>query len=119
MRKVLYLLLLIITFGCEKEKAKPTYDTAKLVDKWWYLPYSTGTINHRFNTDATADIFYDYDYAINGGINYKWKGRNDSLIVLAGVIYSFSEYDKYKVISITDSVLTLSKDGIQFMMYDK
>lgn len=110
--------VIILVFGCTKEVSKPSFDTSKLVDKWWYKPYWTGTINYRFKSDGTADMVHDYNYAVNGGINYKWKGKGDSLILLAG-IFTFSEIDKWKVISISDSVLTLSKDTTQFSMMDK
>jgi hypothetical protein len=116
--KYTILLMGILLCGCVKEKVGGTsFDVNKLKDKWWYLSYWTGTINYRFNGDGTANIVHDYNFAVNGGINYRWKGKNDSLILLAG-IFTFSEFDKWKVISINDSVLTLSKDSVEFSMYD-
>jgi hypothetical protein len=115
MRNIIKLICFsLIIYGCtKKETIQPTsFDTAKLINKWWYLPYGQGTINYKFNDGPYGGSTYivnDYPWAINGGINYKWKSRNDSLIILAGWI-GFSDFEKWKIVSINDSILTYSID---------
>jgi hypothetical protein len=107
-RNKIFLFFIVLSFhSCFKENEDIGTDNPEFLGVW--RDNSEGYhIDYTLESDGTAYVSSDeiYDYYI--GLNWKWTVRNDSLFLGCGLLGSYEDCGRYRIISVSDSILSLS-----------
>lgn len=85
----------------------------QLVGRWRHDISINNNTEYSLISDGTAYVWYNYNFAVNGGMNWEWDVKEDTLILLCGLSSFVSKCNQYHIENISDSMLTLSSDSIE------
>jgi hypothetical protein len=113
-RNKIFLLLIVLFFNsCFKENEDIATDNSELIGVWrdssdgYYMDYTLESDGAAYvSYDDTYDLYSGYELYL--GLNWKWTVRDDSLFIGCGLLGSYEDCGRYRIISVSDSILSLS-----------